>query len=77
RVIPSNLKPCFTFDWDVPEIFGIIQTNGRVPRDEMYRVFNMGIGIALIIKPENSESLIQFGREQGVPIFAIGRLERG
>ncbi|MEO0136058.1 MAG: phosphoribosylformylglycinamidine cyclo-ligase [candidate division WOR-3 bacterium] len=39
--------------WQVPAIFKIIQEIGKVPEDEMYRVFNMGIGMVAIIKPQN------------------------
>lgn len=39
--------------WKVPEIFRIIQKQGRIPEEEMYRVFNMGIGMVLIVKKDN------------------------
>jgi|UniRef100_A0A7C4TGN1 phosphoribosylformylglycinamidine cyclo-ligase len=38
--------------WDVPPIFKLIQIIGKVPEEEMYRVFNMGIGMVVIINPE-------------------------
>uniref|UniRef100_A0A7C4TDG8 Phosphoribosylformylglycinamidine cyclo-ligase n=1 Tax=candidate division WOR-3 bacterium TaxID=2052148 RepID=A0A7C4TDG8_UNCW3 len=39
--------------WEVPPIFRLIQKLGKVPEEEMYRVFNMGIGMVVIIPPEN------------------------
>jgi phosphoribosylformylglycinamidine cyclo-ligase len=39
--------------WAVPAIFQLIQQRGNVAQDEMYRVFNMGIGMALVCSPEN------------------------
>ncbi|MBX6342302.1 MAG: phosphoribosylformylglycinamidine cyclo-ligase, partial [Thermomicrobiaceae bacterium] len=38
--------------WDAPPIFRYIQERGRVADAEMYRVFNMGIGFVLVVRPE-------------------------
>ena len=38
--------------WDVPPIFRLLQERGRVEEAEMYRVFNMGIGMVLVVAPE-------------------------
>jgi phosphoribosylformylglycinamidine cyclo-ligase len=43
--------------WDVPPIFTLIQKKGGVETAEMYRVFNMGIGMAVICAPENVKKL--------------------
>ncbi len=39
--------------WEVPPIFRLIQQRGQVSDDEMYRVFNMGIGMVVIVAPED------------------------
>lgn len=44
--------------WEVPPIFRLIEERGAVPRGEMYRVFNMGIGFTLICAPAAAERLI-------------------
>jgi len=41
----------------VPPIFKLIQQRGNVDRDEMYRVFNMGIGMVIICSPQNASQL--------------------
>ena len=43
--------------WKVPAIFQILQERGRVPRDEMYQVFNMGIGMAAIVSPNDAAAV--------------------
>jgi len=39
--------------WTIPPIFQLIQQRGNVDRDEMYRVFNMGIGMVIICSPKD------------------------
>jgi len=45
--------------WTVPPIFQLIQQRGNVDRDEMYRVFNMGIGMVPICSPQDVNQLIK------------------
>jgi len=53
RVIPEGLAVRFdSGKWEVPPIFPLIQRLGKVERDEMYHVFNMGIGMAAVCAPE-------------------------
>jgi phosphoribosylformylglycinamidine cyclo-ligase len=54
RVLPKGLAAKFDRRaWTVPPIFQLIQQRGNVDRDEMYHVFNMGIGMVIICSPEN------------------------
>jgi len=60
RVLPQGLAATFDIKaWAVPPIFHLIQKQGNVDRDEMYHVFNMGIGMAVICSPENANQLTQ------------------
>jgi phosphoribosylformylglycinamidine cyclo-ligase len=60
RVLPQDLSARFNSQaWTVPPLFQLIQQKGNVDRDEMYRVFNMGIGMVLICAPENVEPLLR------------------
>jgi phosphoribosylformylglycinamidine cyclo-ligase len=56
--------------WTVPPIFELIAQTGAVPRAEMYRVFNMGIGFALICAPASAREVV--GATSGARI--IGRV---
>jgi len=60
RVLPQGMSAQFhSQTWAVPPIFHLIQQRGNVTRDEMYRVFNMGIGMVVICSPEDADQLTQ------------------
>jgi len=59
RVMPKGLTAQFHSQaWAVPPIFKLIQEHGNIVQDEMYHVFNMGIGMAIICSPEDVSHLI-------------------
>ena len=59
RVLPQELTAKFeSRTWTVPPIFQLIQRQGSVDRQEMYHVFNMGVGMVLICSPENANRAI-------------------
>jgi len=54
RVLPQGMAAKFhSRSWTIPPIFQLIQQRGNVARNEMYRVFNMGIGMVVICSSEN------------------------
>ncbi len=58
RVLPQGVTAQFHSQaWTVPPIFQLIQQRGNVDQDEMYRVFNMGIGMVLICSPDTADKL--------------------
>jgi len=60
RVLPQGLAAQFRSQaWTIPPVFQLIQQRGNVDRNEMYRVFNMGIGMVVICSPENATQLTQ------------------
>ena len=60
RVLPQGLAARFNSQaWAVPPIFRLIQQRGNVAWDEMYRVFNMGIGMVLICSPDVIDQLMK------------------
>ncbi|MEO0087515.1 MAG: phosphoribosylformylglycinamidine cyclo-ligase [candidate division WOR-3 bacterium] len=54
RILPKGLS-CIIYKktWEVPKIFKIIQKYGNIPEEEMYKVFNMGMGIVLIVEKDS------------------------
>ncbi|MBI2860309.1 MAG: phosphoribosylformylglycinamidine cyclo-ligase [Chloroflexi bacterium] len=59
RVLPPGVAARIdSRSWTVPPLFRLIQERGKVSPDEMYRVFNMGIGMALICAPEDADRLL-------------------
>lgn len=63
--------------WDVPPIFRLIQKGGRVSDAEMHRVFNMGIGMALIAPRASVAAIHTVARRMRVGSFEIGRVIKG
>jgi phosphoribosylformylglycinamidine cyclo-ligase len=60
RVLPRGMAAQFNSRaWMTPLIFQLIQQRGNVDQNEMYRVFNMGIGMALICSPADADRLTQ------------------
>ena len=73
RVLPENCDAVIeTQKWKVPPIFQIIQENGSVDASEMYQVFNMGIGMAVVVAERDVREMVLLTR--GRP---IGRIEKG
>jgi phosphoribosylformylglycinamidine cyclo-ligase len=73
RILPPNCDALIdTKSWRVPHIFQILQENGKIDLQEMYQVFNMGIGMAAIVTEQNANRVISLLRAK-----RIGRIERG
>ncbi len=73
RILPANCDAVIdTKSWKKPAIFRILQQNGNVDRQEMYQVFNMGIGMAVIIAKRDVKRTISILRAK-----RIGRIKRG
>jgi phosphoribosylamine--glycine ligase/phosphoribosylformylglycinamidine cyclo-ligase len=59
RVLPEDIGVRLDKDaWEVPAIFRLIQRRGRVEEAEMYHVFNMGIGLVVLVGPEDVEAAL-------------------
>lgn len=77
RILPKGLEAAVdTASWAPPAIFGILQQGGKVERDEMYRVFNMGIGMVLICNPRHADAIIAKVKKH-VPARVIGHIRNG
>ena len=59
RILPDGLAIRFDSEkWDIPPVFPLIQRMGDINREEMYHVFNMGIGMVAVCAPESLQSFI-------------------
>jgi len=73
RVLPAGLRARIrTASWEVPGLFQAIARHGEVGTAEMYRVFNMGIGLVLIVASEEAERV-----RSELGATAIGAVEEG
>ncbi len=74
RALPDDLDAVVeTASWMVPNEFRVLQRAGQVSEEEMYRVFNMGVGMVVIIEPASSETILASARSAGVEAWRLGR----
>ncbi|WP_455381668.1 phosphoribosylformylglycinamidine cyclo-ligase [Salinispira pacifica] len=77
RIVPAGLRARFSWSWTVPEVFERIRTSGRIETAEMRRVFNMGVGIALVVHREDAAELLREAKRQQIELIEIGELVSG
>jgi phosphoribosylformylglycinamidine cyclo-ligase len=73
RILPSNCDAVIeTKSWRAPRIFQILQANGNIDAEEMYQVFNMGIGMVVMVAEGNARTAMSILKAK-----RIGWVERG
>ena len=78
RILPPGCGIRLQRTWDVPKVFPWLQSIGRVPDEEMFRVFNMGIGMVLIVAEYYAEAITRYLRsEVDLPAWVIGEVVDG
>ncbi len=78
RVLPKNV--CAVIDretWKAPQVYRFIQDEGRVDREEMYRVFNMGIGMIAFVRQDEAGAALKALSDAGEMPVVIGLVEKG
>lgn len=84
--LPGNLNRALTDDldavidrkgWTVPPLFRFLQKHGKVADDEMDRVFNMGIGYCLVVRPTFADAVTKKLEKAGETVFRLGRIAKG
>ncbi len=75
RILPESCAAQIAVtSWPIPGIFDCIQQTGRVGEDEMYRVFNMGIGMAMVVAGNDADRLVASAKKLGERAFRIGQI---
>ena len=77
RVIGPEYNAVITKKWPIPPIFSFLQKQGPVDKQEMYRVFNMGIGYVLVVAPAFTRSIMAHLRKLGETPFFLGKIKKG
>ena len=62
--------------WPIPPIFGLLERHG-VAEEELYNVFNMGIGFVLAVRPNSTAAIIKTFKRAGQEAMLIGRVRKG
>jgi phosphoribosylformylglycinamidine cyclo-ligase len=73
RVLPKGCQAHInTNSWQQPNLFKVMQKAGNVERDEMFRTFNMGIGMVLAVSENQAEEIIDRLKGLGETAWVIG-----
>jgi phosphoribosylformylglycinamidine cyclo-ligase len=76
RVLPEGVRAVLEkAAWPRPPLFEWLQREGNVAEGEMHRVFNCGIGMAVIVAPGDADRAQAFLSAHGERVFRIGRIE--
>jgi phosphoribosylformylglycinamidine cyclo-ligase len=63
--------------WQVPNVFAQIARLGPVERDEMFHTFNMGIGLVVVVPPDQVEAAMGICHEHNEKVYEIGHVTKG
>jgi phosphoribosylformylglycinamidine cyclo-ligase len=78
RILPKNCSAeLYPQIWEIPPIFTFLQEQGQIETSEMYRVFNMGIGMVLVVDPYFSLAILKRLKKLRQKAFIIGKIIKG
>ena len=78
RALPDSLDARVeSRSWVVPNLFVQLQRAGDVPTDEMFRAFNMGVGMVVIVAPDEADAVLASAAAAGVTGWRLGEVVPG
>jgi phosphoribosylformylglycinamidine cyclo-ligase len=78
RALPAHLDARVdAASWTVPNVFAQLQRAGDVPTAEMFRAFNMGVGMVVIVAPDDADAVLASAAAAGVPGWRLGQVVAG
>jgi phosphoribosylformylglycinamidine cyclo-ligase len=78
RILPKNCDVIIRKGtWNILPVFQIIEAKGGVPEAELYEVFNMGIGMTIIVSGDRADTVLNFIHEQKMHAWQIGEVVHG
>lgn len=77
RILPESSAAHIKLNsWKRPAIFNLLQTHGSVDEDEMRRVFNIGIGLVLIVPDKSAQEIVDRINSSGETAWVIGEIKK-
>jgi len=77
RILPQGLTAEINqSSWTMPPLFQWLQARGNISNSEMYKTFNCGIGMVLIMAEEHAEAALDLLEEEGESVFIIGHIRK-
>lgn len=78
RALPANLDAVVEMSsWRVPNLFAQLQIAGGVSQDEMFKAFNMGVGMVVITGSSEVDAVMNSAKSAGITAWSLGRVQRG
>jgi phosphoribosylformylglycinamidine cyclo-ligase len=78
RILPEGTAASIDRQtWSIPPLFGLLQQRGGIATDEMFRAFNMGIGLIVACAPSDSQPVVEALRSSGSGPIVIGSVTTG
>ncbi len=78
RVLPEKTQAVINKNsWQLPEIFQWLQQNGNVESSEMFRTFNCGVGMVLMVNADDADNIISMLKQNGENAWCLGHIETG
>jgi phosphoribosylformylglycinamidine cyclo-ligase len=78
RALPEHLDAeVDTSSWEVPSLFRILGDAGHVPREELFRTFNMGVGMVALVAPDHADAVLAAASAARVPAWRLGHVTPG
>jgi phosphoribosylformylglycinamidine cyclo-ligase len=76
RILPQGTNASIYKDaWPRPQLFSWLQETGNIAEDEMFRVFNCGIGMVIALAPEHAKLATMLLKREGELVYEIGMIE--
>jgi phosphoribosylformylglycinamidine cyclo-ligase len=78
RVLPRNCNVAIRKgSWDMPPIFRLLQERSGVAEEELYQVFNMGIGMVAVVTADEADGVLRWLRARQQKAWIIGEVVKG
>jgi phosphoribosylformylglycinamidine cyclo-ligase len=78
RVLPERLRAVVKVGaWEIPPVFPFLARHGQVPDEDLWRTFNLGVGMIAVVAPKQLEKVLQLLRNQGCTGFPMGNVVSG
>jgi phosphoribosylformylglycinamidine cyclo-ligase len=78
RILPEGCRARLAWgSWPVPAVYDVLARAGRIPPQEMWATFNMGVGICAVVPADRAEAALQICRAQDAPGWLIGEVVAG
>ncbi|MBR6645177.1 MAG: phosphoribosylformylglycinamidine cyclo-ligase [Clostridia bacterium] len=61
----------------IPPIFSLIQKEGDIPKRDMFNTFNMGVGMCVVVSPEDADKAVEILNENGEKAYIMGEVKAG